>query len=105
MTRGGQRGRFAQVFILGLLALATVGLQLSYGEPGLLFLGPFLVLFAVLTMGLYPGERLLLALTTAHGRPRPSRRLAAPRPQGHHPIGPRGGALLAASLAGRAPPL
>jgi hypothetical protein len=79
-------------------------LQLSYGEPGLLFLGPFLVLFATLMMGFYPGERLLEKLTArpVRVRLRPPRLALQPRSR-RYPT-PRGSALLAASLAGRAPP-
>jgi hypothetical protein len=99
------RGDLLQRFALGLLALASLGLQLSFGETGLLFLGPFLVLFAALVMGLYPGEKLLERLVAGRSRPGRRRRRTAPSLRSRPRLVPRGGALLAASLAGRAPPL
>lgn len=72
---------------------------------GLLYVSPFLVLIALLMFGLYPGEALLLRITADAG---PTRRRAPGRlrvPRAREVITPRGGALLAASLAGRAPPL
>jgi hypothetical protein len=90
---------------LGLLIGALVGLQLTYPEPGLLYLAPALLLLAALAFDRYPGERLLTVLT---GRRRPlvSRERSAPA---HHPFPlrrsfPRGGVLLAMALAGRGPP-
>jgi hypothetical protein len=90
---------------LGVLLLATVGLQLTYSEPGLLFLGPVLLLFSILVFGIYPGERLLLRIVEdcsrqARRAPR-SFRARRSRRIWH----PRGGALLGLALAGRAPPL
>jgi periplasmic copper chaperone A len=68
------------------------------------YLLPALALVAALVLGHYPGERLLLAVAR---RRRPRRRAAAP-PRPRHlfarPRLPRGGALLGAALAGRAPP-
>lgn len=94
----------AQFAALAALLAVTVGLQLSYSEPGLLFLGPVLLLFAALTIGRYPGESLLLWVTARARRPRRAPRAFVPRRtlQISHP---RGGALLALALAGRAPPL
>ena len=77
---------------------------LSSGEAGLLFVGPFLILVALLMLGVYPGEKLLLRVASTPRR----RRQRAPRrrrmPRSSRLAAPRGGALLAASLAGRAPP-
>ncbi len=67
---------------------------------------PALALLAALWLGHYPGERLRLRLSGAH---RPERRLRAAVPPSRHLLfarlrPPRGGALLGAALAGRAPP-
>jgi periplasmic copper chaperone A len=72
----------------------------------LFYLLPALALVALLLLGHYPGERLRLRLGTA--RHRPARATAAVPPPRHllfaRPRLPRGGALLGAALAGRAPP-
>jgi uncharacterized protein YcnI len=72
----------------------------------LFYLVPALALLGALLLGHYPGERLRLRL--AGVRPRAAR-LAAAVPSPRHqlfarPRLPRGGALLGAALAGRAPP-
>lgn len=71
----------------------------------LFYLLPALLLLATLLLGHYPGERLLLA---AAARRRPPARAAADRLSSRlgfdRPRLPRGGALLGAALAGRAPP-
>ncbi len=80
-------------------------MRLLYGESGLLFVGPFLILVALLLLGLYPGEKLLLRVAAAR-RPRHRRAPGKLRlPRSNRLAAPRGGALLATSLAGRAPPL
>ncbi len=71
----------------------------------LFYLFPALLLLAALLLGHYPGERLLLAAA----RRRPPSAVAAAVPPPRHllfarPRLPRGGALLGAALAGRAPP-
>ncbi len=71
----------------------------------LLFVTPFLVLLGLLMTGRYPGERLLLQLAGPRPRRRKRRPPARTPPRDHRPVGPRGSALLAASMAGRAPPL
>lgn len=70
----------------------------------LFYLLPALALLGALLLGHYPGERLRLRLA---GTGRPPRAVAAVPPR--HPLFarprlPRGGALLGAALAGRAPP-
>jgi hypothetical protein len=71
----------------------------------LLLLAPALLLAAVLAFGRYPGAAVL---TRALERRRPRRRvrpvIAAPRVRPAQRRRPRGGALLALALAGRAPP-
>ena len=70
----------------------------------LFYLLPALLLLATLLLGRYPGERLLLAVA----RRRPPTIVAAEPPAFRLPLYrqrlPRGGALLGAALAGRAPP-
>jgi hypothetical protein len=89
---------------LVLLIGALVGLQLTYSEPGLLYLAPAILLLAVLAFGHYPGEQLLEAVarawhsTLCFERSAPPRLLVLPRSS------PRGGVLLAMALAGRGPP-
>jgi uncharacterized protein len=71
----------------------------------LFYLVPALLLLVALLLGHYPGERLLLA--AARRRPASAVTTAVPPPR-HllfvRPRLPRGGALLGAALAGRAPP-
>jgi hypothetical protein len=99
------RGKLAQIAAMGFLTVGTAALQLTYIEPGLLFLGPVLVLFAMLMGGLYPGERLLLRVTRPRVAKKWRRTQRIARPLSPRLAPPRGGALLAGSLAGRAPPL
>jgi hypothetical protein len=89
---------------LALLVSALAALQLSYPEPGLLYLAPALLLLGSLALGHYPGERLLVALVRAL-HPLPYRESGAPiGPPISIRAFPRGGALLAMALAGRGPP-
>jgi hypothetical protein len=72
----------------------------------LLLLLPAVVAFALLALRRYPGERLLERARRARAA-RPRRRLAlalATLPTAPVAVLPRGGALLAGRLAGRAPP-
>jgi len=71
---------------------------------GALYLLPALLLTVVLLVGRRPSERLIVAL---HRRCAPLRGSAAPWLLPAHPTEhsfPRGGRLIAAALAGRAPP-
>jgi hypothetical protein len=72
---------------------------------GALYLLPALLLAAVLLAGRRPGERLIAALHRRHAGK--ARSAVTYRPLEHsieHSF-PRGGRLIAAALAGRAPPL
>jgi hypothetical protein len=72
----------------------------------LLAIAPLLFLVAALLCGRYPGAEVLDRLRSGR-RPHPASR-SAPRvrlPVRHRPARPRGAALIAFSLAGRAPPL
>jgi hypothetical protein len=90
---------------LALLFAVLGALQFDYTEPGLLYLGPALLLLTALAFGRYPGERLLLV---AVGPWRGSLRRHGPQILIRRlfllATCPRGGALLGCALAGRAPP-
>jgi hypothetical protein len=76
-------------------------------ETGLLFLAPALVLLASLLTGRYVGEAGLDRLVAVVGR-RPARRAPSqhdPLPPRPRTVMPRGGTLVATSLAVRPPPL
>jgi hypothetical protein len=84
--------------LLGAFVLALLALGPPEVRTGVAYLCPFLVLLA----DRYPGERLIASTS----EPAPRR-----RPQTTHrpavsfaALAPRGGRLLASSLAGRAPP-
>lgn len=82
-----------------LLAAALIGVSDAFG-----YLAPTLALFALLLLGRYPGEdayQRRLGLPRRAARLRPA--LLRPRPLMRSAL-PRGGALLGAGLAGRAPP-
>ena len=68
----------------------------------LLYLTPALLLLLALWLGRYPGEKAIWALKGATRSQRAGR--AQPTVRRRAPTLPRGGLLLAASLAGRAPP-
>jgi hypothetical protein len=75
------------------------------GTQALAYLTPLLVLLGLLLAGRYPGAE---AFERRLARARPARRMRrARRPSRPRParLLPRGGVLLAAGLAGRAPPL
>jgi hypothetical protein len=91
------------------LALAAsawlLGLELLGVEEAVAYLAPTLVLLVPLLLGRYPGER-AMAAALGRGPSRAKRRPATmhrPRTRFRSRV-PRGGALLAARLAGRAPP-
>jgi hypothetical protein len=95
---------------ISLLAVATaafpVVLVLPGMETGVLFLSPAIVLLASLLTGRYVGEERLARLAAAI-RPSRPRRLRAARlvlPRRRQGVMPRGGRLVATSLAVRPPP-
>lgn len=98
------RGRLSVALVLGLLMFA--GVLLAHGSGltlGLAYLSPAVFVFALLCLGHYPGERLLLARARLR---RPRRKALAARILSRACAQvPRGGGLLASALAGRAPPL
>jgi hypothetical protein len=98
------RGRLSFALALGLLMFACALLAHDSGLTlGLAYLSPAVFVFALLSLGHYPGERLLLTRTRA---PRSRRKaLATKGPRRAVAKIPRGGGLLASALASRAPPL
>ena len=87
------------------VALVSAGLLIAGAWMGLLYLLPALVLAGLLVSGRFPGEELLVRAATRRRR----RTRAAPgvphrRTRASFALIPRGGRLLAAALAGRAPP-
>jgi hypothetical protein len=88
--------------VIGLATLAPLGV-LGPLAPGALMLLPTLLLVVVLLAGRFPGERLIERW--GRGRPRPRKLIAqilAPIRRSRQTL--RGGRLIAAALAGRAPP-
>ncbi|MEA2347211.1 MAG: hypothetical protein QOG62_998 [Thermoleophilaceae bacterium] len=95
-----------QLFLLGLAALTTVVLAVValLGAHELLHALPLLVLLLPLLGGRYLGEERLIVLVRSHAARRPVRAARATRPV-RAPIAlPRGGRLIATSLAVRPPP-
>ena len=88
-----------------LLAAVAVCHSIAGLQEGLLSVLPALLLLVALLGGRYPGERVLKQWrTTRRSRPREATaRLGCSRPLSQ--AAARGGLLIAASLAGRAPPL
>lgn len=85
----------------GLIAAATTGVDPS----GLLHLAPALILVAALLARRYPGEHLIVRLTGGLSRTRRRVRARAVKARAHVvAFVPRGGLLLARSLAVRPPP-
>jgi hypothetical protein len=87
----------AAVWTLGMLALG-VGDALIYLAPALLILLPLLA-------GRYPGDGALTRAATRARSRRPRIAAALPRRRPSTSLLPRGGDLVAASLAGRGPPM
>jgi hypothetical protein len=83
-------------------ALVVPGLQ-----TGVLFLAPAIVVLSLLHTGHYVGERQLHRLAVAWQQRRPVRERARrdPLPRRPRALMPRGGRLVATSLAVRPPPL
>jgi hypothetical protein len=97
-----RRARVLVVLLGGSLVLALA--VASASSSMLLYLLPALALAALLILCRYPGERRLLALIAGRSRPgrRPRGRTTSPaRPRA---LVPRGGLLIACSLAVRPPP-
>lgn len=97
----------ASLNIAALAIVALLACLLFAGAPGLTsalaYLSPALFVVLLLWLGRYPGETAMLALS----RPKQPRRASAICPPSGcvRALIPRGSSLLAASLAGRAPPV
>lgn len=95
------RRRAAAIAGLAVLSLGVLGLATL--DASVLCTLPALVLFVALAVRRYPGERVLLLLGEA--RRKPTRRAPASTQLAHSEVAmPRGGLLLACSLAVRPPP-
>ena len=95
------------VALAAALAAFAVALAVPGLETGILFLSPAIVLLALLRSGHYVGEERLDRLCAAWQQRRPRHARAARSPLPHRPraLMPRGGGLVATSLAVRPPPL
>jgi hypothetical protein len=90
------------VLAASVAALLALGLLVAGMTEGIACLAPALVMFCVLWLRCYPGERVLLVLSQARRAPRRAPRAAVRSCQLTRM--PRGGRLLACALCGRAPP-
>ncbi len=97
-TRRAPALAIAVCAIVAALPLAGLGV-------GLLFVLPAVIVLLLIAAGWFPGEGVLTAAARRYvvRARRAARKLAGPRPL--RVLHPRGGELLAASLAERAPPL
>ena len=96
------------VVLFAVAALCAEALQHTTGlDVGLLHLAPALVLLVPLLAGRYVGEERIAALADARAvrRPRVVAQLALPPSHAPRVLMARGGALLAAWLAERGPPV
>jgi hypothetical protein len=103
--RPRDRRLLAGVAVLAMLAL---GVLVHGAGPGALLAAPLLTLLAPLLVGRYLGEDHIERLAAARAprrRPAVTRRLVAPALRAPRVLLPRGGRLLATSLAVRPPPL
>lgn len=102
------RARWSHVFLLAAALVAfAVALVVPGLDVGVLFLSPAVVLLGSLLAGHYVGEERLQRLVAGF-RPRPRRaggRVAATASWRRRALMPRGGRLVATSLAVRPPPL
>jgi len=99
--------RRALAFVLGaaVLLAACCGFVLPSFAEAMSYLLPALLLLAALAARRYPGERALLAMMGGARRRHRRARAAARSPSRPRALLPRGGALIATSLAVRPPPL
>jgi hypothetical protein len=96
--------RHAAFVLVGFASVAVMVLALAWGDPAALCVIPALVLPALLAFRRYPGEGVLAVLRVARNdRRRCVRSSVAPRSRLGADL-PRGGLLLARSLAVRPPP-
>jgi hypothetical protein len=92
--------------VLALVACTwLLGMELVGLVEALAYLAPTLMLAVLLALGHFPGEQAVARRLRRAVRRRPRLRSARPRARPARAELPRGGALLGAALAGRAPPL
>jgi hypothetical protein len=84
--------------------LVLAATQLTGLATGLLEVAPGLILFAILLLRRYPGERRVARLAARCRRDRWPAALGAPRPAPVTAVRAGGGLLLVGAIAGRAPP-
>jgi hypothetical protein len=90
-----------------LTGIWLLGLELLGVEAALAYLAPALLILLPLLGGRYPGDEALVRVASRRA-PVPARREAGPamsRRRQDAALLPRGGRLVGAALAGRAPPL
>jgi len=93
------------VALAGFAALAIVVLALAWSDPMATCALPALVLPAMFLLRRYPGARMLAVLSQARRRCRARPRSSMPLASRPEAAVPRGGLLLARSLAVRPPPV
>jgi hypothetical protein len=82
-----------------------IGLELLGVEAAFAYLAPALLILLPLLGGRYPGDELLVRAAARRSQPRrPTAPIAVPRRRARTALLPRGGRLVGAALAGRAPP-
>jgi hypothetical protein len=97
-----------RILLIGLSSVLVLAGLLTGVTEGVLMLLPALLLAAVLGSGRYIGEEAIARVRRVSGPRRHSARRRAPAPAVRRApdlMAPRGGLLLAASLATRPPPL
>jgi hypothetical protein len=102
---GGMRDRRALAFA-ALTVVWLFGLELLGVEAAVAYLAPALLILLPLLSGRYPGDEALARVAARRSRPARRRPVPAPplRRRRAGALLPRGGRLVAASLAGRGPP-
>ncbi len=104
-SRALLRAEQRRMAVVALVALVwALGIAAIGATEALAYLAPVMLLFALLALGRYPGEDAYARRVGGRARVRIARASRMPRWGGQAPALPRGGALLAAGLAGRAPP-
>jgi hypothetical protein len=88
----------------GFVALALAAVGLVWVDPGSLCVLPALVLWLLLRLRRYPGERRLVTLWRVRGERRAWLTASVPCVARDGIVTPRGGLLLACALAVRPPP-